>query len=444
MLGKLKDYPILAITILALLIRVVWFLAIALHNPDGIFQYDSFIYVHLANIWNELGQFSYHHPELNQTLPAHSQLPLYPMLIALSDGLGLYSAGLIVIQILLSTATVWIVMKAFSALTTKKAAIAGSGLIMALDIPSIVFANLVMTESLFTFLIVFGFWQLMRAWNSAAWTPWILSGLSFSLVALTKAVGLVFPIVAILLLLMHRSQRVKAKQLVAFSAVLAVLLGSWVVRNYLLFDRVFYSTLGNVHLYEFRAAGVVARENNLGLSEARRLLDREVDITNEKGTPEELNLKRSHALSVILEHPGAFLANHFRGMAKLLFSPTRQPIQMQFGWAESELSVTGNVPSADGFWVKLASNSSTFTSVMLVFQMLSLLMVWVLFLFGVVTLWKSDQRWFLLLAGGFIICFCMLASGPETSARYRLPLMPLIAMVAAVGVRKIKLAKGGE
>jgi len=115
----------------------------------------------------------------------------------------------------------------------------------------------------------------------------------------------------------------------------------------------------------------------------------------------------------------------------------RHPIQMQFGWAKEEHTIWhGADPNDASMWEQFKANASGFTMVMVFFQLLLLGLLWLAFARGTLRLWKQKEWLTVFLALGMIAYFCLVAAGPETNARFRIPLLPFLAVVAGFGIAR--------
>ena len=60
-------------------------------------------------------------------------------------------------------------------------------------------------------------------------------------------------------------------------------------------------------------------------------------------------------------------------------------------------------------------------------------------LMGIRELWRLKQPGPLILAGVFILYFLLISAGPEANTRFRVPIMPFVAVLAGFG-----FARGGR
>jgi len=141
-----------SIFLIALSLRILLFTGILLSNPKGFLtNTDSNQYWQIAE--NILNHSSFSLSNTQPITPDHSRTPFYPLFISLLKWLGLDVAGIIFIQILVSAATcLMVILLTYKLVGSWKPAYL-AGAIVAFDIPSIVYANSLLTETVFTFLL---------------------------------------------------------------------------------------------------------------------------------------------------------------------------------------------------------------------------------------------------------------------------------------------------
>src|SRR5690606_18600651 len=94
--------------------------------------------------------------------PEHYRLPLYPILLAALRflGLGLYAG--VLLNLLFGIAAIFYTYKVALLFRFKERAALLAAAFIALDIPSVIFGNYLLTESLFTLLLLLSVFNLMQ------------------------------------------------------------------------------------------------------------------------------------------------------------------------------------------------------------------------------------------------------------------------------------------
>ncbi|RLC79768.1 MAG: hypothetical protein DRI61_07195 [Chloroflexi bacterium] len=464
---NISSSSIVILTSVALILRLLLWMAVGFLHPEGFFTSDSQEYWGLAQSLLTFHTFTRGLPGLP---PEHERTPVYPLFLAALRAVGLGPRWIVLVQVLLSVATVWGVAALAGLLTRNWKAGLMAGWLMALDVPSIVYANLLLTETLFTFLLVTSTWLLvlfLRGEKAPLWAGF--SGLILGLATLCRPIAVLLPLAMFPLFFLAaqepqpvilrqrpdqpqkagfpRSERkppsppvhkraLKGGALYTVGYILVVLV--WVIRNWLEFGTPFLSTIACHNLLNYRAAGVYAVEHRVSIEEAREILQGEARALF-PGDPSQSPVKFRQvqaqvALSVILRSPQVYARNAFISAFNMLVKPLRSTIDLQLGLAEhgSTLSPWGKA-GGGSLLQRLFQSTSLLTLMLTGVQVLMLAAIWPAFGWG---LWKLGKEgnwlgfWAILLP---IVYFVAFSAGPEAYARFRVPVMPFIAIGGGVG-----------
>lgn len=383
---------------------------------------------------------------LKPGVPEMLRTPGYPLLLAL---FGARTVPVIVLQHLFNVALA-VAIYLFALRRGRFVAVAAA-LLFALDPPSIHYANKVLTETLFTALLFVAFWMGTRSvypersegsaeqarltMPSSAGPPSIpryardklihasLHGVLAGALVLTRPVAIVyFAVVAIVFAL----TRVPRRTIALFTAAALVLPLAWAVRNKIEGGDFTVSVIGANNLLMYRAAGVMAIldegdfERDLA-TEQRDLLEETHDVLQQKehvAAAEDLSegvrapYYSAMARRVIVQHPIAFALLTLRGLLVNVFDSDWDSIMI--------------VSRLDSRTIQIALDA--FVAV-----------VFALAVVGVVVLWRGDRPLALLLAGT-VAYFLLISAGGEAEARFRVPVVPEIAIAAAVGLDAVRRA----
>ncbi len=434
--GNNRAAHVIAVTVA---IRLVWMVLVLLFQPDdGFFMYDSSLYSHFADTLLEHGRYAYH----NQGIfyPVHSHTPGFPFFIAFFKGLGWYPGGLVVFQILCTGLTAFFTLKVADHWFKDQSIGVWAALLLAMDIPSIVFSNMVMTETLYTTGFMASLYFMLRFFVEKRSFLLFFAGLLLGGAILLRAVGLLLPFLFLIWLMMHRKQiPALSKAMALFIVALSLPTGMWMVRNYAVFDSVFITTLGNTNLFYYRAAGVIAQKQQISLYEARAHIEKDHPKIEPNGDNRALIAFSKHirnaGFRVLAEHPDIAFRNHLAAVLRLLGQPMRVPLEMQLGYREkAEALPGGKAVKGENMFNKFWHTTSWPTRIAVLFQMFFMGIIWLFFFKGSWVLWQKKQRWPIGIVGSIIAYYCLVAAGPETDARFRITIMPVILVLAAYGL----------
>jgi hypothetical protein len=338
--------------------------------------------------------------------------PVYPLLLAL---FGARTLPLIILQHIVNVALaagiyVFIIRRhgdRFMAMT--------AALLFALDVPTIHYANKLLTETLFTGLLYVVFVLALQQPR-----PIVLALLT-GLMVLLRPIALFF---FVALAVFFAIRRVPMRQVIAFIAVALALPLAWAARNQVRTGVFTVSSIGGINLIECRAGGALAieaegdfrkelaDEGNALMEEADEEIQKKLHIPDAQELPESVRTSyyTRYALRVIGEHPLSFMQLTIRGLLVNLFDSDWDAL-----WDVSQVSpavlqlILGAIP----------------------------IVVFVFAAIGIIALWRTDRPLailILIVAGYFI----GISAGGEAESRFRVPVVPEIAIAAAAGAAAVR------
>jgi len=343
---------------------------------------------------------------LKPGVPEVLRTPVYPLLLA---AFGTHVVPVIVLQHVINVALA-VAIYLFALRQGRFVAVAAA-ILFALDPPTLHYANKLLTETLFTALLFVAFLLAGRA-------P-LLNGLLAGILVITRPVAIAYFVVAAFFYGRRRATAI-------FVAAALVVPLAWATRNRIVAGNFTISVIGANNLLIHRAAGALAIldegnfEQNLAteqrelLEDAHDLIEQEQHVAAAEDLPEAVRAPYYSALArrVILEHPFAFALLTMRGLLVNAFDSDWDAI-----WIVSRL---------DGRTIQIALGALA-------------AIVFALAVAGIVVLWRRDRALALLLAGtaGY---FLLISAGGEAEARFRVPVVPQIAIAAACGLDALRRA----
>ncbi len=355
-------------------------------------------------------------------VPDTMRTPGYPLLLALFHATAKNAVPVIVFQHLLNlalTAAIYLVTR--KATGSRFAAIM-AGVVLAVDPATIHYANKVLTETFFTaalFAVCLLTQSIARGRGSMAWL--IGDGLLLGALVLIRPVAVAwFVVVAAILGLTLPANRVRFIAIFIASALLLPI--AWGLRNRYHTGVFTIASIAGTNMIMQRGAGALAildggdfaadlavRQKELA-AEADQRIREEEEVAN----PRELD----HAIcaiyyneigrEVIRAYPLAYAELTLRGLLINLFDSDFEAISLVSRIHESVVELLFNAWNA---------------------------LVIFLALLGVVVLWQRDRpsAALIFLTTGYVLC---MSAGGESEARFRVPVVPLIAIAAGVGAAK--------
>ena len=372
--------------------------------------------------------------------------PGYPLLLLPGVSAGSPEVVTIVLQILLSGLTVLLVYDLGRLLAgDRRIALLAAGL-YAVEPLSILYTSLLLTETLFTFLIVGALDLLVRFQLSSRWRDAVWAAVALAASAYVRPVSYFLPLwLGGLLLVMalrpgpQRKRRLA--QVILFGATAMLLVGAWQLRNVAVAGFPGFSAIEDINLYFYNGASVLAAEKGLPyyrVQEQIGYLDRELYLEQH---PEQVGWSDAEryrsmgraGLRILRSHPGEYAFIHLEGVLRTLMDPGAvdylrllrlYPVQ---GGLLGEAVDKGILATVMGLAQKrpLAFWSTAALGILLgAYYLLALV--------GLVSRRFFLSATALLLAAA--IYFVLISGGPASLSRFRHPVMPIVCLFAAAGI----------
>lgn len=444
--ARVAPAPAVAVFSLALALRLLVFAYVA-HDPEKFYAADSRGYEIRARGLLEHGVFTAR--EEPPFTPDLIRTPVYPAFMAGVFALtGHAPAAVILLQILLGGLTALLTFRLAAWLGLSLRAATGAALIVALDPVAIMTANLLLSETLFTLLLVLGLGLLARHWQTAQ-ARWLLgSALVLALATLTRPISQFLP-PALLPLFGVAEKRTPlgavARVGIPFVLLTTLLTAPWAYRNYREAGVVTLSSAGSGVLFSYWAPTVLAQAEGIGVDAARHRLRtefrRQADQLHLTGS-ERGALARRQAVAVLTRYPGFTLAMLAKGLGRLLFDPG---YTVACTLLDPQSHATECFPgratmSEPGLLEKALGRFVTMNPV----QQLTL--VWSTLLLGLiytgaaagVAAFARDRRWltlaFLAIVVGYLVA---VSTGAQAESRFRIPILPFLAICSGAGLERL-------
>lgn len=439
MLNYFKQKPLLLILLLALLIRFVYFIAIFILNPEGFYMYDSYGYWQIAYNIKEYGVFSQSY-DLPLELDYY-RTPIYPLFILLAESIRVETISIILLQLFLGTATCYYTYKLSQLITSNKFIAITSALLMAIDIPSIVMNNIVMTETLFTFLLITAIYFFVKHVKESSIKYLVYTALLCGLAILCRPIGFFIPIfLSVFLFYFLRKQLMFAfSRTFIFLLIVFLTITPWLIRNKVAFNHYFLSVIREHDMQNYQAAAIYAELNNVSLPKAQSDLRWKTFKTfngdANKQPFEYAQFIEHDAMQIAWANPKLLLKNHAIQTLHFFLKPCRAYIDIQLGnWGIGYNTIPKDYP----IFKYLFEHNSKLTISIVFFQLAVLLLIYLTAFFGFVYFKQEKLLFHFLLIGLLVFCFSNLTLPYVTESRFRIPIMPYLTIISASGIYWIK------
>jgi 4-amino-4-deoxy-L-arabinose transferase-like glycosyltransferase len=414
-------------------------------TPVEFYSYDSTGYENLAlNLLHE-GRFS-----TGMEGPLEHNLwrtPGYPALIALVyAAFGRDPVILILVQVIIGSAGVWLLYHLARAIGLSEwAGLLAAGL-FAVEPISVMMTNRILTESSFTTLLIAAVWCVVRYWQAGRW-PWlIVSAAAMGVMALTRPISQFLPIALIPAFLVAARRQSWRRCGLACAVWLLVSLSltySWAFYNQQTTGYWTLSKIGDLNLYYIRAGAVIAEVERIPDKEARLKLERYVAEQTQEGQLSEAEtsvIMRRYALGIFHRYPWQTLKMTVKGTARILADPGYALACTILDRNDASFACFpegfANMKESGGMGLVIArfKTMNLLQKTVLGWSTLLLILIYASGVIGCWVLFRRRQWLAVMLLLTLIGYFVLLAAEPEVASRFRVPIIPFLAILAAVGL----------
>ena len=433
------------IFLFSLFIRLaIWFVV----YPQPIKFYsdsDAYNYENIAFNLMEHGEFSGEtQPPLE---PNYYRTPVYPIYVA-----GVYSLTensvfvAVLIQLLIGSVTPALMLVLADILRLSSRVGWSAGLLLAID-PLVLLTNYqLITETMFTFLLVLGIVMLALYFRNRSLTWAVGSGIILALATLTRPISYFLPLALLPLgfVGVSRAQWTQvARGILVFLTIYLFMTNLWAFRNYREIGVWKLSAIGEKNLLYYRAREVLEEEQNKTTDEVNaeiaQLVQTEVD-TPGLTTAQEIEWMREQALDIFRQYPVTTLKVHVLGLAKVMVNPGFHLICMMTTTDPIQIDATGGITSCESGGQQVEQARGRFASMNglgIVSAVLEIILLAIFYVGSALGVWKllRSKQWYLLgLVVIPIIYFSILSAGGESVSRFRIPIVPFLALLAGIGL----------
>ncbi|HXT57797.1 MAG TPA: glycosyltransferase family 39 protein [Pirellulales bacterium] len=431
-------YVLALALILRLLIPALGYLT----APGGplVREPDSPGYIRAAEELVRLGRFGRPgEPELMRT-------PGYPLLLAPGVWLACVERAAIGLQIGLGCLTTWLVYR-LGQLTFERDdwALAGA-LAYACEPLSALYCSKLLSETLFTATIAAATVFVLRFVRRGANRDWLASASLFAAATYVRPIAYFLPIVVALSVLLSMWSRAPSKgrlllQASGFLCLACGLVAAWQVRNYVEAGYPKFSAISDINLYYYQAAGVLAAERGAPLGEVQKELGYGDDEVYFRLHPAQrswsqtrrLAFLRREAVRIIRERPGLMLKVQLAGVFGML-ADVGTNAYLGFFRLDDDRDRPRRLRADESSLARLR-RAFREKPLPLAFHGLlcaALLSYWAGGVAGAICgrVWRNPAARLLI---GISCYFLVLSGGPVGSHRFRLPIVPVISLLAGCG-----------
>jgi 4-amino-4-deoxy-L-arabinose transferase-like glycosyltransferase len=430
---------------LAAVLRILFALVGYLHAGGDVhvfYQWDTKTYLAPAReLVAHLRFFGDEGPELQRT-------PGYPLLLAAGLLVGRLEF-VIVLQLLLALFTMFMVYRIAQLLLDDEPTAILAATLYAVEPLSIFYVSQLLSEILFMSLVVVWLYFLLKYMKRQSSLDLVIAGLALAASIYVRPVGYYLPVIIasglawLAMIGGPQMRRRRIAQLALFVVVAMTPVILWQVRNQLETGFNGFSAISSVSMYQYLGASILAGEQHKPLQEIKNQLGDDagpvsyLDRHPEQRTwtpAQRYRYMMSTGEGIVFAHPFTYARIHLAGLAMVLFSSGVNPILEFFRIYPG----AGRVQLAD--WGMAAEARFMLANPTVFLSNAILLPIEAMYLLGAAAALAS-RRLMRKPAVIAIILACayylIIAGGPAGLSRFRVPIMPIMCVLAAYGLRRI-------
>ncbi len=395
-----------------------------------------------AELW-ATGTFS-----TNDT-PEIMRTPGYPVLLAVGMKLGHVEFVTIWLQILLSCLSCYLVYAIAKQVFDSERAAVGAAFLFSLEPLSILHSCLLLSDTLFVFLLVASLHWLIRACQRGRLIDWLLAAVALAGAVYTRPVGYFLPLGVTLVLLiwaMIQKERKLLPSTAVFCLLTMSLIGLWQLRNVLATGYAGFSTTSEIVLYFYHSGAVKAQQQGVPFYQVVEQLgyyDSELYFRRHPEqqswtTSQRYAYLRGEGLKTLTQTPGLYAQVYVRGILVMLLDPgVVEYLRLFQQYRKSDRVL--NVMAKHGMLAAAQRVVTENPSLIFWGGLLGLLLL-SFYLLSLIGLKGTSLHANLPLVLLLCVCFYFIAlsGGIVAVSRFRAPLMPFISVFAGQGLMSLR------
>jgi len=402
---------------------------------------DTKAYVALAEELRASGRFQ------RDDTPEIVRTPGYPLFLLPGVMSGTLETTTVALQILLSCVTVYLVYRICLALFARAGPALLGALLYALEPLSVVYSNMLLTETLFTFVTVLFLYCLVRYLRGGGLWGLVAAAVALAASVYVRPVSYFLPPLVGLGLLVRAgfagsSRRRRLVEAGVFFVVAMGLVAAWQVRNAALTGYGGFSAIADANLYFYQAAAVLAAEEDSSYYNVQKKMGYRDEDVYLREHPEQRKWSQAQRYrymgargrEILIRYPATYAKIHVKGMARALLDPGAFEYLKLFKAYPQSGGLLGVVVDRG----VVSAVKALYDEQPLVFWAnLALGAVLAVYLgFGAVGLFFRSVR----KSTGATACvlvvlyFLVFSGGPHALGRFRHPAMPVICILAGAGM----------
>lgn len=365
--------------------------------------------------------------------------PGYPLFVAVIYGIfGEHICVILLLQTLFNILSVILIYRITATFFSRNIALLAAFLYV-LDIHQTLYAVSFLTESLFDFLFLISVYFLSRSFKMTSSVFLFLSALILGMATLVRPISIFFPAVPILLIffLYNGSLKTKLTYMSLFGVIFIATISPWLLYNYSMYGEAKLSSISSYNILFCNVA--LAEVHKTGKSfievqdEFQKISDQQISDKGISNPIERDNIYLNIAKGYIRQNFFLYCQINLMGIINLYSSVASRQIAENFHLEAKPLPTKGYEVVSIFSKINNFIHNKPFGEIIIALTVaIYLLMNYIFSLYGLFFLLKRKENIVFLFI--LIILYFTLITGAVGEAIYRIPFMPFINILCAVGL----------
>lgn len=433
----LDNNALLFIIILGLIIRMSFFISLKPWNTEVL---TNTVLVFDAGGYHELALNLLSNKSFEDF--SNFRTPGYPVFIALLYAISFHSVWFVLLaQLLLNLVSLVLVFKISFLLFNRKIALFAA-LLFALDVHQALYAVTLLSDSLFVLFFLASIYYLCRGLMRVKMTDIAFSAIFLGVATLVRPITFLLPIVVAFIILIYPGLNVKSR-LISIAGSLIVyflIILPWILYNGINFGQPKLASISGFNLLYYNVAYTEVYKTGKPIEQVYKEFD-EMAVKLGADTTDRTTFKNSDiytgiAKQYISDNLWIYAKRNIMGIINMYAGLATQSITSVFHLKSKSLSL--DQFSGPGIFARIMDffKSKSMPEIAIaLFLTLYLIFNYVFAMSGFVHYFRQNIAFALLFL--LILIYFSGLTGVVGLARYRLPIMPIINIVAAVGIFNI-------
>jgi len=436
-------FNIVSLLIIAAIVRLILLIVLQPWSADTVTNtfyqdFDSRQYYKLAiNIINEKSFISF--------VPFRT--PGYPVFLSfIFLVFGIRPWLILLVHILINLFSIYLIYYITRSIFSVRIALIASA-IFAFEPHTLYYCYILLPETLFVFSLIVTLLLVLKVIHSNRWIHYLLLGISLSIVAYIKPIGIYLPIViGFSLLLFYKKHKLIFLRIIGSFFLYILLLTPWYIRNYSIYNEIGFCTIQGFNLYLYNVCITEAYKSGKNVSEIKESFRAEYKNYKEKHNNNPFTTSKhygNYSRKYLLNNLKYYIPLHIKGMRNILITQNKIEILRYFKISTHPSGKQRKADNIPEFSVLPFENIIILTQrlfakrplsehILGMYILLFSLSVYFGFIYGIYKMTLLQKHFILLLFLCIIIYFLGIV-GIAGHARYKLPVIPFITIISSVG-----------